>query len=74
MAFNEEFFITRAILILKMTPQQTQTNRKEKEREIESVKSLFIMSTQLKVHFDQPMLFLKEVCDEAHFANKETEA
>lgn len=52
MAFNEEFFITRAILILKMTPQQTYTNRKEKEREIESVKSLFIMSTQLKVHFD----------------------
>ena len=32
------------------------------------------MSTQLKVHFDYPMLFLKEVCDEAHFANKETEA
>lgn len=44
----------------------------EKKKKTEFVKHLFMMPIQFKVHTDYLMLFLKHVCHEAHFANKET--
>ena len=43
-----------------------------KKKKTEFVKYLFMMPIQFKVHTDYLMLFLKHVCHEAHFANKET--